>query len=64
MLDGSGTFSGAAIRAAIVIVVAEVGLNVLRVSEDDFCAFLSAWTDWLDKSGVAEALTHQNQMAA
>ena len=41
-----------------------VGLNVLRVSEDDFCAFLSAWTDWLDKSGVADALTHQNEMAA
>jgi hypothetical protein len=41
-----------------------VGLNVLRVSEDDFHAFLSAWTDWLDKSGVADALTHQNQLAA
>jgi len=33
-----------------------VGLNVLRVHEDDFRAFLGAWAKWLGTSGVESAL--------
>jgi hypothetical protein len=30
-----------------------VGLNVLRISQSDFCTFLAAWTDWLARTHLA-----------
>jgi hypothetical protein len=41
-----------------------VGLNILRVSEGDFCAFLEAWSSWLGKSSVADALNNRSRLAA
>jgi hypothetical protein len=41
-----------------------VGLNVLRVHQKDFSAFLGAWTDWLSQTSVLNALSGQPSMAA
>ena len=41
-----------------------VGLNVLRVREDDFRAFLAAWADWLERPGVADVLNSKSSVAA
>ncbi len=41
-----------------------VGLNILRVHEDDFGAFLAAWTDWLAQTPVLDALSNQSPVAA
>ena len=41
-----------------------VGLNVLRVREEHFRAFLTAWTDWLGESCVVTALNSQSRLAA
>jgi hypothetical protein len=41
-----------------------VGLNILRVREDDFCAFLMDWADWLTNSPISEALNRRDPLAA
>ena len=41
-----------------------VGLNILRVHEDDFGAFLAAWTEWLARTPVLDALSNQSPVAA
>ena len=41
-----------------------VGLNTLRVSEDDFCSFLMAWADWLARTPIREALDSLDPLAA
>jgi hypothetical protein len=30
-----------------------VGMNVLRISQSDFCSFLAEWTDWLTRSSIS-----------
>ncbi len=41
-----------------------VGLNILRVHEDDFGAFLAAWTEWLAQTPVLDGLSNQSPVAA
>ena len=41
-----------------------VGLNVLRVSEEDFCTFLLAWSNWLATPRIREALNRMDPLAA
>ena len=41
------------------------GLNILRVHENDFGAFLAAWTDWLGQQvRVLDALNDGRPVAA
>jgi hypothetical protein len=35
-----------------------IALNVLRITEQDFCAFLRSWVDWLKASGLSHSLTN------
>lgn len=41
-----------------------VGLNTLRVSEDDFCSFLMDWADWLAYPPIRNALNSLDPLAA
>ena len=41
-----------------------VGLNILRVHENDFGAFLTAWTEWLGQTPVLDALNDHSPVAA
>lgn len=38
--------------------------NILRVHEDEFGAFLAAWTQWLARTPVPDVLSHQSAVAA
>lgn len=40
------------------------GLNILRISEEDFRAFLMKWADWLAASPVQQVLNRQSALAA
>ncbi len=40
------------------------GLNILRIHEDEFGAFLAAWTQWLARTPVPNVLSHQSAVAA
>ena len=40
------------------------GLNMLRISEDDFCSFLMAWADWLAQRPIRTALNRLDPLAA
>jgi hypothetical protein len=37
-----------------------VGLNILRVHEEDFRVFLAAWAEWLTRTPVRNALNNRN----
>ena len=53
--------------AMLGFVSAPIGLKCLhisRVSEDDFHRFLLAWSDWIEKSGVNDALSSSPAIAA
>jgi hypothetical protein len=39
-------------------------LNILRVSEDDFCAFLTGWAAWLTRWPLRDALNQLDPLAA
>lgn len=58
--QGHSTFGASAHMLAFVGEVREdrkfVGLHILRISESGFRAFLGRWVDWLNASGVADAL--------
>ncbi|MCC6206442.1 MAG: hypothetical protein IT533_15720 [Hyphomicrobiales bacterium] len=41
-----------------------IGINLLRVRQRDFCAFVMAWADWLAASPVRHALNTQDPLAA
>lgn len=41
-----------------------VGLNILRISEDDFCSFLMAWADWLSQPRLRTMLNRLDPLAA
>jgi hypothetical protein len=64
--DGRNTSDQAAMFAftATRKVGQTISLNVLRVHEDDFCAFLSAWTEWLDHTPIPNVLDKQGPLAA
>jgi len=51
-------FVGAVIRNQQI-----VGLNVLRVHEDDFSAFLNAWTEWLSQTTILSGINTQSALA-
>lgn len=40
------------------------GLHVSRVGEADFLRFLQAWSDWIAKSGIRDALSAKPPLAA
>ncbi len=52
-------FAGARTRKGEV-----VELNLLRVSEVHFCAFLMAWADWLTQSRIQDKLNTLDPLAA
>ena len=41
-----------------------VGLHALRVSAADFEEFITAWSEWIEASGVAAALSDERDLAA
>lgn len=40
------------------------GLNILRISENDFVSFLRNWAKWIESSSVSNALAHDSAFAA
>jgi len=65
--DGSQSTGEAAMLAFASFKISNrkpIGLNVLRVSEGNFCAFLRAWTNWLATSDVIEVVNNQGNIAA
>ncbi|MEQ9152776.1 MAG: hypothetical protein RLO06_14965 [Parvibaculum sp.] len=41
-----------------------IGLNILRVGEEEFYSFLMAWADWLGQARVRKALNQLDPLAA
>jgi hypothetical protein len=63
-LDADGRQAEANAAMLAFAGVSRTGLNILRVSEDDFCSFLMAWADWLAHPPIRRALNELDPLAA
>jgi len=62
--EGRQTEGDVAMLASAGVGPGRATLNILRVSEDDFCSFLMAWADWLTRRRLQRALNGLDPLAA